>query len=230
MAKTQPDYRDFGFSALAYYSDIIFAIILAFYFFTGLYGLHFFNPQVFRHYILSSGHTLHKLLFLAIAIPFVLYLYFIPYALWRKSKGFWFSRACYHAVWLAMVVIVSFYMVVYWTGYFDVFLHNQSFYIGLLFIIGWYGITFVAMKGSLEIYLTSPYYYEIVEEAMYRWEMEELAKQQKKVQQQKPQPQPKQSVQREVKERLKGLKELLDDGLISEEDYKRKKEEILKGL
>ena len=230
MAKNHPDYRDFGFSALAYYSDIIFAIILAFYFFTGLYGTwRGFNFQVIRSVVINSGNWVNKILFLLEFIPFVLYLYFIPYALWRKSRGFWISRLCCNTGGYVLLALVSFYLIVYWTGNFGYFANN-TFAIGLFFWGFLYFTTAFALEVAVEIYITHPLVYQIRAEEEYEREMRKLAKQQKKAQQQKPRPQPKQSVQMEVKERLKGLKELLDEGLITEEDYKKKKEEILKGL
>ncbi|ADD08855.1 SHOCT domain-containing protein [Candidatus Aciduliprofundum boonei] len=221
--------------AFIYYYDIIFAIFFAFYFFTGLYGLHAFNPQVFRHYILSSGNTLSKLIFFAIAIPFVLYLYFIPYALWRKSKRVWFSRLCCNTGGYVLMALASLYLIVYWSGNFDYFaspINDLHTAIATFFWVYLFFTTAFAFEVAFEIYITHPMVYQLWAEEEYEREMRKLAKQQKKAQQQKnvQQQKQKQSVQMEVKERLKGLKELLDDGLISEEDYKRKKEDILKEL
>ena len=213
-----------------YYFDIIFAIILAFYFFTGLYGLHFLDPQVFKHRVLN-GSWVDKVIFIVVFAPFVLYLYFIPYALWRKSKKEgWMSRGCCEWGYIGLAILASFYMAMYWTGHFGYFLNmnTDSGFVIATFFGGFLLLTIgFGLEASFEIYMTNPIMYQIWEEMR----MEEMKKK-KNLQQQKPQPkpQPKQSVQMEIKERLRRLKELLDEGLISEEDYKKKKEEILRGL
>ncbi|EDY35069.1 hypothetical protein ABOONEI_2611 [Aciduliprofundum boonei T469] len=217
--------------AFIYYYDIIFAIFFAFYFFTGLYGYHLLSHENFKRYILSSGHYFAKFMFFVSFVPLVLYLYFIPYALWRKSKRVWFSRLCCNKGAYVLMALASFYLIVYWTRNFGYFM-NHSFATFIYFFGFLCFTTAFAIEGALEIYITHPLVYQIWAEEEYEREMRKLAKQQKKAQQQKnvQQQKQKQSVQMEVKERLKGLKELLDDGLISEEDYKRKKEEILKEL
>ena len=225
-----------------YYSDILIAIVLWFFFFTGLYGIHLLNPVNFKHYILGSGHLIYKAFFIFFAIPFLLYLYFIPYALWRKSKKEgWISRICCNGGAYVLIALVLFYTAVYWTGHWGQFSSINS---DLGMVTGGFFLVFAlftagfAFEASFEIYITHPIMYQIWEE-MRMEEMERKAKaKKKKAQQQKqqskpqnaPEPQPKQNVQMEVKERLKRLKELLDEGLISEEDYKRKKEDILKEL
>ncbi len=223
--------RDY-LGGLIAYSDIIFAIIFAFYFFTALYGFHFLTHEGFKHYILSSGHLFEKAVFYVSMFAFVLYIYFIPYALWRKSKKPWISRLCCNVNAYVLLALVSFYLIVYWSGnfgYFGKMDTDLQFAISGFFWIFLFFTTAFAVDGAIEIYLTHPVIYEMEEEERRRKiEARKKAQQQKNVQQQKPQP--KQSVQVEVKERLKRLKELLDEGLISEEDYKRKKEEILKEL
>ena len=224
-----------------YYSDIIFAIIFAFYFFTGLYGFHFLTHEGFKHYILSSGHLFEKIVFYVSMFALVLYLYFIPYALWRKSKKPWISKFCCNINVYVLIALVSFYLIVYWSGNFGYFTREDISLLSdakqLFFLVFLFFTTAFAFEGAIEIYLTHPVIYEIEEEErMRRMEARKKAQQQKNVQQQKPQPkpqqhpQPKQSVQMEIKERLRRLKELWDEGLITEEDYKRKKEEILKEL
>ena len=218
-----------------YYFDIIFAIVLAFYFFTGLYGHHALNPQVFKHKVLE-GNIINKAIFFLSFFALALYLYFIPYALWRKSKKPWFSKFCCNINAYVLLALVSFYLIVYWSGnfgYFGKMDTDLQFAISGFFWIFFYFTAAFAFEGAFEIYITHPIIYEIEEEErMRKMEARRKAQQQKNVQQQKPQqhPQPKQSVQMEVKERLRRLKELWDEGLISEEDYKRKKEEILKEL
>ncbi len=224
--------RDY-LGGLIAYSDIIFAIIFAFYFFTALYGYRFFTHNGFEHIIHGDMDLLDGALVYISLIGFLLYLYFIPYALWRKSKKPWVSKLCCNGASYILTALVSFYLIVYWTGHFHELLLSDNFGISLFFGGFLLFTTIFVFDGAIEAYLTHPIIYEIEEEErMRKMEARRKAQQQKNVQQQKPQqhPQPKQSVQRGVRDRLKRLKELLDEGLISEEDYKRKKEEILRGL
>ena len=223
--------------AIRYNQDIIYAVIFAFTSFTALYTEHFFNPQHFGKIMFGSNLLFKAWIFIWLA-SFLLYLYYIPYAIWRKSKGNWVSSVHENAWAMGFALLSVIYLIIYWTGNFHPSIDGalNMFVWGLLYLFGFFTVLNV-WKFAIFIYFPSGYWRQFEREVKYQREMERRARAMEKVQQQKqqkpqntPKPQPKQNVQMEVKDRLRRLKELLDEGLISEEDYKRKKGEILKEL
>ena len=225
---------------IRYNLDIIMAVIFIITSFTALYGVGFFKPHMFMRYLQGKEEIFLNIWVYAWLASLILYLYYIPYALWRKSRENWVSVAHENAWPLTAAVLSIFYLIRYWTGHF--YPNDDSYFgtflMGLFYIFGFLAVT-TTWKYAILSYIPNAYWREFERQLRYQREMERKAKaKKKKVQQQKqqskpqnaPEPQPKHNVQREIKERLKRLKELLDEGLISEEDYKRKKEEILKEL
>ena len=240
---------------LHWHMDIIFAFTAFVFIFVIMYGNGAFQMGTLKNLYHPSWDNKGVVIYWIWIVPLILYAYYPVYSIWRKrewiKKGdVWFSRFHTNVPVLAIVVALMLYLLFFWRGgalfhpnelagmlswfYMDENIyHNWNDFIQTFYTFLYPLLLFAIWEGSIGIYPTHKYAKHMRKERI----MEEKAKRKVKIKPQpnsqntpQPKPQSKQSVQMEIKERLKRLKELLDEGLISEEDYKRKKEEILKGL
>ena len=121
---------------MLYHSDIIYALIFLLFVFTLLYQVGSLSPNTFKILGDSSKWTSEKVWFFVWLVPFLLYLYYPAYSLWRKSREEWYSRLFASRGATFTAILAAFYMLIYWSGHINN-LFNLD-YFGILFIVFYY--------------------------------------------------------------------------------------------